>query len=134
MKQYLFDTNICVFFLRGKLDLDDAFRKVGQENCFISEVTVAELRYGAEKSLDPVQSHRSLDVFLSQFSIVPILNSIRRCAEEKVRLQRLGTLLHDEFDMFIAATALHNVFVLVSNNVRHFSRFSNLQLEDWLVV
>lgn len=48
--QYLLDTNICVFFLRGKLNLDELIRKKGTENCFISELTVFELKYGAENS------------------------------------------------------------------------------------
>jgi len=44
--KYLLDTNICVFLLRGKLKLDDLIKEFGRENCFISEITVAELRYG----------------------------------------------------------------------------------------
>jgi len=43
--QYLLDTNICIFFLRGKLNLDEIIREKGKENCFISEITVFELRF-----------------------------------------------------------------------------------------
>jgi predicted nucleic acid-binding protein len=38
--QYLLDTSICVFFLRGKLELDKIIREKGTENCFISEITL----------------------------------------------------------------------------------------------
>lgn len=48
--QYLLDTNICVFFLRGKLNLDEMIRAKGRENCYISEITIFELRFGAENS------------------------------------------------------------------------------------
>jgi len=41
------DTSIYIFFLRGKLNFDDIIRKKGLENCFISEITVFELKYGA---------------------------------------------------------------------------------------
>jgi len=41
--QYLLDTNICVFFLRGKMNLDEIIKEKGKENCFISEITVFEL-------------------------------------------------------------------------------------------
>ena len=51
--QYLLDTNTCVFFLRGKLNLDDIIRDRGRENCFISEITILELRFGAENSDNP---------------------------------------------------------------------------------
>ncbi len=33
--QYLPDTNICVFFLRGKLDLDKIIKEKGRENCYL---------------------------------------------------------------------------------------------------
>jgi tRNA(fMet)-specific endonuclease VapC len=38
--RYLLDTNICVFFLRGKMNLDEIIKEKGKENCFISEITV----------------------------------------------------------------------------------------------
>ena len=34
--QYLLDTSICVFFLRGKMKLDEIIKEKGKENCFIS--------------------------------------------------------------------------------------------------
>lgn len=48
MGQYLLDTNICVFLLRGQYDVDKKIDEVGLENCHISEITMAELKYGAE--------------------------------------------------------------------------------------
>ena len=30
---YLLDTNICIFYLRGKYDIDQLIDKVGWENC-----------------------------------------------------------------------------------------------------
>ncbi|MGE6354623.1 PIN domain-containing protein [Flavobacterium sp. NPDC079362] len=61
---YLLDTSICVFFLRGRLNLDKIVKEVGLENCYISEITVAELRFGAENSDDPIKSNKAVDVFL----------------------------------------------------------------------
>ena len=92
---YLLDTNICVFFLRGKLNLDEIIKKKGRENCFISKITVVELRYGAENSDNSTKSHKSLDAFLSGLSIIPIFGSIKRYAKEKVRLKNIGKPMHD---------------------------------------
>ncbi|MFC5284307.1 PIN domain-containing protein [Pedobacter alpinus] len=50
MKKYLLDTNICAYFLNGKFNLGERIENIGIENCFISEITVAELKYGVEKS------------------------------------------------------------------------------------
>lgn len=60
--QYLLDTNICVFFLRGKLNLDELIKEKGTNNCFISELTVFELKYGAENSENPKKSHKAVDI------------------------------------------------------------------------
>lgn len=73
---YLLDTSICVFFLRGKLSLDKIIKEKGRENCYISEITVVELRNGAENSDDPVKSHKAVDHFLNGLTIIPIFGCI----------------------------------------------------------
>ena len=50
MEKYLLDTNSCNFFLKGKYNLNEQFKQVGLLNCYISELTLAELKYGAECS------------------------------------------------------------------------------------
>ena len=50
MKKYLLDTNICIYFLKGQYDLNKKIESVGEQNCFISEITIAELKYGIENS------------------------------------------------------------------------------------
>lgn len=48
---YLLDTNICAFYLRGKFDIDKFIGHVGWDNCYISEITMLELKFGAEYSM-----------------------------------------------------------------------------------
>ncbi len=129
--QYLLDTSICVFFLRGRLNLDDLIRQRGRENCFISEITIVELRYGAENSDNPTKSHSAVDAFISGLSIIPIFGSIRRYASEKVRLRRIGQPMHDEFDLLIGVTAIENKLILVTDNVRDFERLAGIEIENW---
>lgn len=129
---YLLDTSICVFFLRGKLDLDAHIREVGRKNCFISEITVAELRYGAENSDDPEKSHKILNTFLGGLSIIPIFGSIKLYAREKVRLRKIGKPIHDEFDLIVGVTAIENKLIMVTDNVRDFERLEGIQIENWL--
>jgi tRNA(fMet)-specific endonuclease VapC len=50
MTQYLLDTNICVFYLRGKFNIAQKIKDAGSENCFISEITILELEYGIENA------------------------------------------------------------------------------------
>jgi len=129
--KYLLDTSTCVYFLRGKLSLDEFIREKGRENCFISEITVAELRYGAENSDNPSKSHKALDAFLNGLSIIPIFGSIRRYAKEKVRLRKAGKPLHDEFDLMIGVTAIENKLILVTDNIKDFERLDGIKVENW---
>ncbi len=129
--QYLLDTSICVFFLRGKLNLDDLIKQKGRENCFISEITVVELRYGAENSDNPEKSHKAVDAFVGGLSIIPIYGSIRRYAKEKVRLRKMGKPMHDEFDLLIGVTAIENKLTLVTDNVKDFERLDGMKMENW---
>lgn len=128
--QYLLDTSICVFFLRGKLKLDEIIKTRGLENCFISEITVFELKYGAENSDNPKKSHKAVDKFVQGLTVIPIFGIVEEYAKSKVHLRKNGTPLHDEFDLIIGVTALANKMKLVTNNTKDFRHIEDLQLEN----
>ncbi|MGC4037975.1 MAG: type II toxin-antitoxin system VapC family toxin [Chitinophagaceae bacterium] len=130
--KYLLDTNTCVFYLRGKLKLDEVIKEKGRENCFISEITVAELLFGAENSDDPSKSHKAVDNFIAGLSIVPIYGCLKHYAKEKVRLRKTGKIIHDEFDLLIGITAVVNKLTLVTDNIRHMERIEGIKIENWL--
>lgn len=130
--QYLLDTNICVFFLRGKLNLDEIIREKGVENCFISELTIFELRYGAENSDNPKKSHDAVGRFVKGLTAIPIIGSVKKYAETKTSLRKKGTPMHDEFDLIIGVTALTNELVLVTDNLKDFKHIKNLKMENWV--
>ena len=129
--QYLLDTNICVFFLRGKMNLDEIIKKKGKQNCFISEVTVFELRYGAENSQYIEKSHKAVDIFVNGISIIPISSCIKSYAKEKVRLRKIGKPMHDEFDLLIGVTAIENKLTLVTDNEKDFVNMNTVKTENW---
>ena len=132
MIRYLLDTNICVSFLRGKLNFNQFVKERWRECCCVSEVTVLELRYGAENSNNSQKHHNAVDVFLSGLTIVPVTDVIDTYAKEKVRLRRAGIPLHDEFDLIIGASAIANGLILVTDNTKHFKNFENIKIENWL--
>ena|SRR5690554_3087411 len=129
--QYLLDTNICIFFLRGMLDFDDIIRQKGLDNCFISELTVFELKYGAENSDNKQKSHQAVDKFVKGLTVIPIFGIVKEYAETKVYLRKNGTPLQDEFDLIIGVTALVNKLILVTDNTKDFRFIKNLKLENW---
>ena len=129
--QYLLDTNICIFFLRGLLDPTIIIKDKGLDNCYLSEISVFELRFGAENSNNPKKSHLAVERFIQGLSIIPIYGCAKKYAEEKVRLRKNGTPMHDEFDLLIGVTAIVNELTLVTDNLKHFKHFDDLMVENW---
>ena len=128
---YLPDTTTCVFYLRGKLNLDELIRDKGIDNFYISEITIVELRFGAENSDNPSKSHKAVDAFLNGLSIIPIFGCIKRYAKEKVRLRKIGKPMNDEFDLLIGVTSVENKLTLVTDNTKHFENIAGIKLENW---
>jgi tRNA(fMet)-specific endonuclease VapC len=134
-KSYLLDTNICVFYLRGRFDIDKKIDAVKWENCYISEITMLELKMGAELSLqkDGIDRLEQLNRFFSDINILPIADAIDLAAKEKIRLRLAGTPCEDNFDLLIACSAIANNMICVTDNTKDFHRFQNIQLENWVI-
>lgn len=131
MKKYLIDTNICIFYIRGKFNLKEKFEKADPNNCFISEITLAELKFGVENSEHIEKNQKHLDKFLTGVNIVPIFHSLDLHAKEKTRLRKAGTPI-DDFDLLIGVTSLTHNLIMVTNNTDHFKRIKGISLEDWI--
>lgn len=131
MKRYLFDTNICIHFLGDEYNIKEKIEKAGLENCLVSEITIAELKFGAENSQNREKNRKTIDNFVKKFSIIPIYNSLDIYAKEKARLRKKGEPL-DDFDLLIGATAISNNFILVTRNVSDFERMDGIEIENWV--
>ena len=131
MKQYLLDTSICVFLFRNKFGIEERLEKIGKSQCYISEVTIAELTYGAYKSNRVIENLHLIDQFVSEVQIVSFAEAINFYAQEKNRLRALGTPIED-FDLLIAASAVSHGLVLVTDNLKHFQNIADLKVENWV--
>ena len=135
MSQYLLDTNICIHWSKDEFGVRQKVRQVGGENCFISELTIAELIYGIAKSAPTRQAtnRHSLNILQQLFAGRTLL--VGPCFEvygaEKVRLRAIGRPV-DDFDLMIGSTALAHGLTLVTRNTRHFADLKNLALENWI--
>ena len=78
-------------------DLKSKFEEVGPKNCFISEITLTELKFGVVKSEAKNKNQKALKNFLSSIQILPIFPALDIYAEEKARLQKSGKII-DDFD------------------------------------
>ncbi|WP_243456855.1 PIN domain-containing protein [Polaribacter batillariae] len=109
----------------------EKFQEVKLDDCAISEITLAELIFGAENSPNPKKNSKIIDQFSEQVKILPIFNSIHIYAKEKVRLRKKGIMISD-FDLLIGSTAIANELIMVTENVKEFKRISDIEIENWV--
>lgn len=128
--KYLLDTNIIIFFFKKKYGLRQKIKSLGDKDLVISEITLAELKFGAEKSENPEKHFAEIADFLKVVSVLPITSAIDLFAKEKARLQNEGIPIED-FDLLIGSTAFANKMVMVTNNTKHFNRLQKIKIEDW---
>lgn len=130
MKSYLIDTNICIYYIKGKYNLKEKFNTIPRSNLFISEITLAELKYGVKNSQNPQKNQLVLEDFLTGVQILPIFNALDLYAIEKARLRKSGQII-DDFDLLIGVSAVANDMILVKNNESHFGRINHIKIENW---
>jgi len=128
--QYLIDTDICGFYLRGKYSINQKLKDVESENCFVSEITIVELIYGARMSNDYSRHINEIDKIKSLFEVIPIEEVYDGFAIEKIRLKKEGALISD-FDIFIGSTAMTRELIMVTNNEKHLNRIRGISIENW---
>ena len=117
--------------MKGQYNLNRILTDKNKRYCHISEITVAELFYGASCSNRKESVTREVERFVNEFHVVPIFSSLPTYADIKAGLRMSGRMI-DDFDLLIGATALHNKMVLVTENIKHMSHIPLLQLENWI--
>lgn len=128
---YLLDTNICIHYFKGQFGLKGKIEEIGFQNFAISEITLAELIYGAEKSQRKEQNRKVVEDFADKITVIPILTSIHIYGKEKARLKTKGKIISD-LDLFIGATSIVNDMILVTRNTKEFERLIDIKLENWI--
>ena len=131
--KYLLDTNICLYLIKRKpQEILARFRSHSVGDIGVSSITVAELHYGVEKSQHVKQNQQAL----AQFLVPLIIHGFdERAAYEygkiRVALEKQGTPT-GAMDLLIGAHALSLDVILVTNNLREFSRVPGLQAVNWV--
>jgi predicted nucleic acid-binding protein len=130
---YVIDTDILSYAIRGTPALINKFAEHDKDHLCMSAISYAELIYGArrKKSAGLEQSVRR---FTERFSIVDFDTAAAQSyANIRTQLEQDGTPL-DNMDMLIAAVSISAGAVLVTHNIKHFSKIKGLKVEDWYVL
>lgn len=127
---WLLDTNVLIHAVRGRPPgVRERLRQESPDDVAVSSVTVAELWYGAEKSVDPDRKREAWTTVLAPFQVVAF---DRGAAEHHARIRYLLRRRPiGERDLLIASIALASDLTLVTHNATEFSRVPELRIEDW---
>ena len=126
---YVFDTNIVIEFLRGRLPVAlELLRNTDCRLIKIPAIVEAELLLGAHKSRDPEKGERAVESLLCNYEVLPFDSACAHVyARIRADLERSGQAIGPN-DLIIAATALAHDAILATNNVREFQRVPNLRI------
>ncbi|MFH1194439.1 MAG: type II toxin-antitoxin system VapC family toxin [bacterium] len=130
---YFLDTNICIYFLKGMhISIRNKIEKLQPPQIKIPSIVMAELLYGAAKSMHKKENLEIIQKFLIPFEIISfetqateIYADIRSATEAK------GISIGPN-DLIIASTVMAYEGILVTNNMKEFGRIKNLKIENWL--
>ncbi|GJL57109.1 MAG: nucleic acid-binding protein [Nitrospirales bacterium] len=130
---YVLDTNTLIFFFKGRESVSRKLLSIPPKEIGIPSVVVYELEVGIAKSKTPRKRLRQLEEMMSLITILPFtVKEARSSALIRAQLERKGRLI-GPIDMLISGTALAHQAILVTHNVKEFTRIDKLQIEDWYV-
>lgn len=130
--QYLLDTNILIDLARHPFGLCSQHLKVvGNEAVFTSVIVAGEVQFGIDR-FSAFRLLRQMEKVLETIEVRPLqVDAIKFYSAMRTDLESRGLPIGAN-DMWIAAHALAEDAVLVSNNTREFSRINGLKVENWM--
>ncbi len=130
MALFMLDTDTVSFALRGVGSVAARLAKHKRSELCLSAITIAELRFGADKRRSP-KIHQAIDRFLSGVDVLAFDNAAgEKFGAIAAALATSGEPI-GQMDTLIAGHALSVGATLVTNNQRHFSKVNGLKIENW---
>lgn len=132
MLKYMLDTNIVIYVLKRRpIQVLDIFNQ-NTNRMAISSITLSELIYGAEKSQNISKNLEAVEDFISHLEVLSYdQKTSQTYGQIKAKLENNGEII-GENDIHIAAHAISQGLILVTNNLNEFRRVPHLSLENWV--
>jgi len=128
---YILDTNTLIYFFKGMGNVPSKFLSISPKEIGIPAIVIYELEYGIAKSSSPKKRQTQLNEICSLVNILPFGNKEAfLSASIRAKLEKKGTPI-GPYDILIAGTALEHQGILVTNNLKEFSRVPKLKTENW---
>jgi tRNA(fMet)-specific endonuclease VapC len=130
--RYLLDTDICSYIRRNAQPaLRQRFERLAPGEAVISVITYGEMIYGAVKSTAPTLGVERVENFVQALHVVALPpKAAHAYGNIRGTLAGAGNIIGPN-DLWIAAHALAENLILVTNNEREFRRIRGLKIENW---
>ena len=131
--RYLLDTNICIYIAKhNPATVRARFEQLSADVLAMSVITLGELQHGAEKSQARSKALAALQQLQSVIQVEPLTEAAgQHYGQIRSALERKGQPIGNN-DLWIAAHARAEGWVLVTNNEREFNRVEDLAVENWV--
>lgn len=130
--KYLLDTDTLIYWLKGNKNIEEKALTSGLQHLGYSIISHAELYYGAYNSAQQDKNLQAIQLISQNLALISFnAESAQLFGKIKADLKQQGNIILDA-DIMIAAIALSNQLILVTNNQKHFVRIPNLNIENWV--
>lgn len=130
--RYLLDTNICIYIAKyNPPAVRERFSHHAAHELAISVITLGELRFGAEKSQARERALAGIHELAGLIPVYALPAAGEHYGQIRAELQRNGLPIGNN-DLWLAAHARAEGWILVTNNEREFVRVPGLQVENWV--
>jgi len=132
-ERYLLDTNICIYIAKHNPDsVHERFAQHSANELIMSVISLGELRFGAEKSHAKEQALTVIEELTSLMNIEALTESTAEdYGQIRADLKKSGQIISNN-DLWIAAQARSQNWVLITNNKKEFLRVDSLRVENWV--
>ena len=131
MKGYILDTDTWIEYFRRRSGVEKHIADTPVEQIFASEVSIAELTYGALHSQAVDKHLREPKEIEETFTVLPLGDWARDYADIRHALTSKGITVGD-LDILIAVTARHYGLTVVTHNIKHFRQMPGIKCVDWV--
>lgn len=128
---YVLDTNTVAYFFKGLGRVAERLLATPPAEVTLPAVVAYELWVGVERSREATRRREQLERFLDVVRVLPFgPPEARAAAGLRAVLEEAGTPI-GPLDTLIAGTAVAHRGILVTRNLREFSRVPDLLVENW---
>ena len=131
MKGFILDTDTWIEYFRHRSGVEKHIAETPIEQIFASEISIAELTYGALHSKAVEKHLQEPKEIENTFTVLPLGDWARDYAEIRHALTSKGIVVGD-FDILIGVTARQFGLTVVTHNIKHFSQMPGVQCIDWV--